>query len=51
MVINPLFVVAPSMLDSLPTRHKFPEQHDNVLGQGQPSNSQLLLVGPSLVLT
>jgi len=42
MVINPFLLVPPSMLDSLPTKHKLPERHDNVLRQGQPSNSQLL---------
>lgn len=50
MVINPFLLVPPSMLDSLPTKHKVPERHDNVLRQGQPSNSQLLLVGPSLLV-
>jgi hypothetical protein len=50
MVINPFLLVPPSMLDSLPTKHKLPERHDNVLRQGQPSNSQLLLVGPPLIL-
>ena len=50
MVINPFLLVPPSMLDSLPTKHKLPERHDNVLRQGQPSNSQLLLVGPSLLV-
>jgi hypothetical protein len=50
MVINPFLLVPPSMLDSLPTKHKVPERHDNVLRQGQASNSQLLPVGPSLLV-
>ena len=50
MVINPFLLVPPSMLDSLPTKHKLPERHNNVLRQVQPSNSLLLLVGPSLLV-
>ena len=50
MVINPFLLVPPSMLDSLPTKHKLSERHDNVLRQGQPQILSSLLVGPSLLV-
>ena len=52
MVINPFLLVALGVPDSLPIRHKLPERHDDIVGQGQHSNSQLLLSGgrPLLVL-
>ena len=43
MLINPFLLLPLGMADSLPIRHKLPERHDDIMRQGQHSNSQFLL--------